>query len=413
MGKTTEARKEKMRAKGMARENEKMKDEDIRLNFEAAYTPPQGGIPRHHLLTKEEVEEIMNPPAALEKRLEKEKVEKEKKRLKQQSQWERRQRTNASTASASHEAPRPTAPPAEVPILDKRIEAKQELQKKIQQVKEEGGALDKRSQKAWGPSEAQRRKEEAAGSSLDKREQKPASLDKRGKSASRSASSCGSRSLDKRDEPSPSPSNSVDFGSASASASPEPKRSRSKEEVLDKRTSSVVLQPNPKYLPSREEFLDKRKPKHSAPHSRGAVAVDWNGTLAINDEVPAANIAALNGLKVAGYSVYLLSFGGKSRNTRTMSLAKRAWQGWSGLFFTSERTGPKGKAHLCFQNKIQVIFDDHPDIIWESSQYYNLKAYAVCDWQQVYKFGQLDTYPTFALAVKTHLERALKEQEAT
>lgn len=407
MGKTTEARREKMKAKGLARELAKMADEDFRLNFEAAYTPPEGCIPSHHLLTKEEVEEIMNPAAALEKRLEKERVEKEKKRLKQQSQWERRQRANASTASASHEAP---APPAEeVPILDKRTSSsqktpvldKRKLQEKIsnlqQSVEEEkrtaplglaayslgSSSSQAAPAKVFGASQAQEKKE----ASLDKREESSeADFGRSSSSASSSAASTASPSpLPKRPKPEP------------------------KAEVLDKRSQGVVLKENPQSLDKRgqvvlREVLDKRIPKNPQPVYKGKIAVDWHGVVEVNEAVPHEHIQALNSLKLAGYEVVLLSYGGRERNANTLSFAKKAWHGWSEILFTGKKTGRKGKAALCHQKGIDTIVDDSRDICYESWEW-GLEVLGVCHFSQVHKWGDLNTYPSLPVAVKALLDK--------
>lgn len=72
MGRARENRKAQFRAKAVKREMDNMLKKDFRLNWGAMEKV------NRHLLTKKEVDLYLNPPQALEKRLETERVEKEK-----------------------------------------------------------------------------------------------------------------------------------------------------------------------------------------------------------------------------------------------------------------------------------------------------------------------------------------------
>ena len=65
-GTTTEARKEKFRKKGMARENKNMRLEDVNIDWAKAAADKTYGKP--HLLTKQELHDYLWPKEAEEKK---------------------------------------------------------------------------------------------------------------------------------------------------------------------------------------------------------------------------------------------------------------------------------------------------------------------------------------------------------
>ena len=134
------------------------------------------------------------------------------------------------------------------------------------------------------------------------------------------------------------------------------------------------------------------------------IAVDWHHTLEWHDNVPPANIQALDDLKDAGYQVYLCSFSGWERSQATKRLSWRAWQGWDKQIFTTEKTGRYGKAEACSYHNIQAIFDDCWEVIDECSKW-GIKTYPVVTrWHEKYWDG-MDTYRSFAEAVRVFLDK--------
>eukprot|EP00438_Fugacium_kawagutii_P033587 Skav205237 [mRNA] locus=scaffold1794:241395:247080:+ [translate_table: standard] len=379
MGKVTENRKIKFAAKAMARELGHMKKEDemaSKMDWDTVkYERPA------HLLTKEELNLILNPPEALEKRLDKERVEKERRLLKEAERQRARQ---------------PSCPPE---ALDKRARSR---------------SLDKRGREKIYLHEAGRPKSQIpcqkgrghefgpsareAAKSLAKRDVRDPPAKKDVRDSSPPVTGGASSSQVKAELPSPD----WERGSSESSSAPS-KRS------LDKRaTSAHSLAKREKSLDKREGskvwVLGKRVPKNQIPKCRGKVAIDWHGTLEVEDQVSPANLAALRALKAQGWEVHLLSYGGKKRNKVTLQLAEELWSGWSGIHFTSAKVGWEGKAQRCYDLGIEVIFDDSHEVGWECHQN-DMWVYGICPWEKVWKWAMP---PKAMKVIKTMKAKSMK-----
>lgn len=131
-GTTTEARKEKIRKKGMERENKNMRLEDVNIDWAKAAADKTYGKP--HLLTKQELHDYLWPKEAEEKRKEKEKLEQDCKKLKKTAKQQRMAKGQALQPTLTKGrlvlTPRMPKPKLSQYLLTKEIQNQMGLQSK-------------------------------------------------------------------------------------------------------------------------------------------------------------------------------------------------------------------------------------------------------------------------------------------
>ena len=123
----------------------------------------------------------------------------------------------------------------------------------------------------------------------------------------------------------------------------------------DHRSPSTVAEPEPQWI------------LKEGPNMR--VAIDYHQTLEVFNSIPGANVRAVQALVDAGYQVFLCSFAYPKREQEVRDHLAKVDIDWTALKFTRQRCGPEGKAAWLEKNGIGHLFDDNREICEEAMAY--------------------------------------------
>ena len=98
------------------------------------------------------------------------------------------------------------------------------------------------------------------------------------------------------------------------------------------------------------------------------VAVDWYQTIRMKDDVPPANIIALQKLAGAGVKLFLCCFCGHNREQEVRQELAGLPVPFTCVKFTREKCGDEGKVKWCQRLHLDALIDDDDGILWEAEQ---------------------------------------------
>ena len=176
--------------------------------------------------------------------------------------------------------------------------------------------------------------------SLDKRDEEKKHEKKKG------------QSLDKRDvteEPQGSGGASSSWRTAPAQPPPKPRLLVKRAEAMD-----PVPEPEPEGTWILKQDRNTR------------VAVDRHNVMEVDDVVQHKSIAAVQGLLLSGYQVFMVCFCGPHRQHQVHQKVRQLPLEFTSVKYTRARTGATGKAAWLHKNSIGHLFDDNADICREA-----------------------------------------------